>query len=305
MFDRLQRVHVSWELERPVSWPTIAGRLLEQEQVLCVVNLKRHAIELAELLGGTDGLFHLSTNMCPEHRKQVLEAVRVRLVSGKTCRLVSTQCVEAGVDVDFPTVFRALGPLDSVAQAAGRCNRAGRLASGSLVVFVPEDEQYPGGAYKRAASVTRMLVADGADLHDPATYRKYYRLYYEVTKVTEGRFGRARRLTDAIYREDYERCAKEYRIIATDSIRVLVGFDPARYRALAEEARGLPRPSRAWVLKAQLHAVNLYRSASWNNLEPVPASASPEQTDWFIHLAPDLYDAKLLGLREAKEAWIA
>ena len=305
MFDRLRRVDVSWELERPVSWNKLRKRLLALEQVLCVVNLKRHAIDLAELLRGTDGLFHLSTNMCPVHRQQVLAAVRVRLDSNRTCRLVSTQCVEAGVDVDFPTVFRALGPLDSIAQAAGRCNRAGKLPSGSLVVFVPEDEGYPGGAYTRATSVTRMLIADGADLHDPATYRKYYQLYYELTKVTDGESGRARRLTAAIRSEDYERCADEYRIIATDSIRVLVGFDPARYRALAEEARGLPRPSRDWVLKAQLHAVNLYRSASWNNLEPVPASASPEQTDWFIHLAPDLYDATLLGLREAEEAWIA
>ena len=108
---------------------------------------------------GTPGLAHLSTNLCPAHREQVLAAVRGRLDRGEPCTLVATQCVEAGVDIDFPLVYRALGPLESIAQAAGRCNRNGRLGHlGEVEVFRPEDDRYPPGGYTQAAHVTRALV---------------------------------------------------------------------------------------------------------------------------------------------------
>ncbi len=84
--------------------------------------------------------------MCPAHRRSVLDEVRERLDVGDPCLLVATQCVEAGVDLDFPVVYRALGPLDSIAQAAGRCNRNGHAKIGEVHVFRPEDDRrpYPG-----------------------------------------------------------------------------------------------------------------------------------------------------------------
>ena len=118
------------------------------------MNLKRHALRLLDELThlGTDALFHLSTNMCPAHRQAKLSEIRHRLDTGKPCRLVSTQCIEAGVDVDFPFVLRALAPLDAVAQAAGRCNRNGKTVTAVMQVFVPEDEDFPDAAYRRGCS---------------------------------------------------------------------------------------------------------------------------------------------------------
>ena len=139
-----------------MQWPEVAEEMASSEQSLCIVNLKRHALELfSELKELCDiNLFHLSTNMCPAHRKKVLDDVRKYLKDGAPCRLVATQCVEAGVDLDFPVVFRSWGPLDSLSQAAGRCNRNGTATTGDFSIFVPEDESYPDGAYRQAAGVT-------------------------------------------------------------------------------------------------------------------------------------------------------
>lgn len=166
LFARARRHRVMWpEADKSTSWLELAEKLAAHNQVLCVVNLKRHAKVLFDELkqSGAESVFHLSTNMCPAHRQAVLEKVRMLLSEGKACHLVSTQCVEAGVDIDFPVVYRALGPLDAIAQAAGRCNRNGHLPGGDVYVFRPEQEDkgrlYPDGAYEQAADVTRLLLA--------------------------------------------------------------------------------------------------------------------------------------------------
>ncbi|MFA4911815.1 MAG: CRISPR-associated helicase Cas3', partial [Desulfobacteria bacterium] len=147
LFERIRRTEVEWPLNpgSPLSWAELAHTTTSRDQVLCIVNLKRHAFCLLDELVnlGAEGMFHLSTNMCPAHRQAVLDEVRQRLDNKKPCRLVSTQCIEAGVDVDFPFVLRALAPLDAIAQAAGRCNRNGKESIGQVKVFVPEDEGYP------------------------------------------------------------------------------------------------------------------------------------------------------------------
>src|SRR5690606_20047417 len=135
---------------------------------LCIVNTKAAARSLflaaRQRLGADDALLHLSTSMCPEHRRRVLAACRARLATGRPCWLVSTQVVEAGVDLDFPLVLREVGPLDSIAQAAGRCNREGRLGreGGRVVVFRSEDGGMPPGHYSIAAATTEQwLRAEG------------------------------------------------------------------------------------------------------------------------------------------------
>ncbi len=137
LFRRLKRVEVVWPLrgDEPLTWAQVAERMTDGRAIgggraaLCVVNTRAAArnvfLELQQRVG--DAAFHLSTAMCPAHRLAVLDAVRERLRRGEPCHLASTQLIEAGVDVDFPLVMREIGPLESVIQAAGRCNREGLL----------------------------------------------------------------------------------------------------------------------------------------------------------------------------------
>lgn len=171
LFKRLRRVRYHLpQAEETHDWPALASELAAQRQVLCVVNLTAHARTLWEALQRCcpegERPIHLSSAMCPEHRLALIRLIRSRLRKGLPCRVISTQLVEAGVDVDFPVVWRALGPLDSIVQVAGRCNREGCLRDesgnpklGEVHVFRPADHRLPPGVYRVAADQTAVTLA--------------------------------------------------------------------------------------------------------------------------------------------------
>ena len=179
-FRALKRVNYEWRTDPALSWDEVADIMRESPQVLTVVNTKKDALALLETLGD-DGALHLSTLLCGRHRSRVIQEVRRRLERGEACRVVSTQVVEAGVDLDFPVVMRAVGPLDSIIQAAGRCNRAGRMDAGRVVVFQPKEGSAPPlGSYKLATDTTlRMLNAGPLDLDNPETVTEFFRGVYQ------------------------------------------------------------------------------------------------------------------------------
>ena len=144
LYARLKRVKVE-HLTGPVPDETIAARFTEQQQgqMLCIVNSRAHARALFEAIRELPGAAHLTTLMCPRHRRLELATLRERLKRKEPVRLVSTSLIEAGVDIDFPEVWRAAAGLDSIAQAAGRCNRESRLVLGRVVVFEPDEAQPP------------------------------------------------------------------------------------------------------------------------------------------------------------------
>ncbi len=297
MFQVLRRVELTWPAPAgQVTWDGLASELRAHEQALCVVNLKRHAQALSQALADEKGLFHLSTNLCTEHRREVLKAVRARLAAqpGERCLLISTQCVEAGVDVDFPVVMRAMAPLDAIAQAAGRCNREGRQGKlGQVTVFQPAHEGdlrrlYPTHAYFQAAMVTQaMLKQRGAiDIHDPAVFRDYYRQLFDLAKPE----AQNPALLNAIKDHDFPEVARRYRLIDGDAIQVLVPWAPMieAFNALRDQSqRGIDR---RWMKRAQALAVSVYRPPSdhpaWGYLLPakfVPrAGRSGESTEWYV-----------------------
>ena len=140
LFSELRRTMI--EPVRRIDDASLTGELASEEHVLCIVHRKRQARDLfANLIDRVDeadeGCFHLTTFMCAEHRTQVIHRIRKRLEDELPCRVISTSLIEAGVDVDFPVVYRALAGLDSIAQAAGRCNREGRRMIGRVVLFEP------------------------------------------------------------------------------------------------------------------------------------------------------------------------
>lgn len=174
-FGSLNRVKVEvFEKLAPVDYEVIAESIFaENQSVLCIVNRKKDARVLARLLPEKQTI-HLSTNMCAEHRFQTLENIRHRLAEDSApLFVISTSLVEAGVDLDFPIVYRALAGLDSVAQAAGRCNREGRRSLGRTVVFVPETQPV---YVKSPASLASGYLKEEklADVFLPETFRAYF-----------------------------------------------------------------------------------------------------------------------------------
>lgn len=156
-FKRVQ-VKVHGANDEVVSDDTVLEWIAESEQVLCIVNTRKHARTLYDRLYGMEGIYHLSGRMCAAHRMAVLNEIRDRLHDGLPCRVISTQLIEAGVDVDFPKVFRAMAGLDSIAQAAGRCNREGKLKFGEVRVFYPERHGMPSKGWMKETAIEAQHV---------------------------------------------------------------------------------------------------------------------------------------------------
>jgi len=188
-FERLRRVQVYWpETLEPTTWPVLAERLCADSDVLAIVHRRHDARELCRMIDEQTqdrSTLHLSALMCAEHRSHVLQDIKQRKKAGQPVRLVATQLVEAGVDLDFAVVYRALGGLDSLAQAAGRCNREGRLPGlGKLRVFVAPTSP-PKGVLVTSLSITQgMLQAGPVDLDARPTFRTFFqRLYGTISSL--------------------------------------------------------------------------------------------------------------------------
>lgn len=307
LFEPMQRVKVQWPNPgETLAWPELAGRLKEKSQTLCIVNLKKHAQALWEAMDDDD-VFHLSTNLCAAHRQDVLDSVRNRLKNKQPVHLVATQCVEAGVDVDFPVVWRALGPLDAIIQAAGRCNREGRLATGQVSVFIPEDEAYPPGVYQQAAVVTRnwlsWLRKHGSEemkLDVPEFITAYYRDFYAINRpeISES----TRQIEKYIQDGAFPKIACEYRLIDQDTINVVVPYAPCLelFQQLQDtaEVEGL---TPKWIKQARPLAVSVYRPKKtddpiWDSLIPVQSKrqrGKKSLDDWFMAAGPKHYHPAL------------
>jgi CRISPR-associated endonuclease/helicase Cas3 len=167
--------------------------------------------------------------------------------------------------------------LDSIAQAAGRCNRSGKLEAGFLRVFVPEDAAYPRGVYEQAAGLTAALLngAGGLSIDDPTGFDRYFRDLYSITSLEN------RDLNEALRTRHFPNVRKHYRIIEQDSVNALVAYDRERYEKLAAEVRadGL---SRDWVRRARPYAVSCYRDEA-KVMEPVPLKDRTLSGDWFLY----------------------
>jgi CRISPR-associated endonuclease/helicase Cas3 len=315
MFQRLKRVKATWpKSDESLSWDELAGQLSDESssQVLCVLNLKRHAHALLHTMKDADGLFHLSTNLCIAHRRAVLEEVRRRLnpANPLPCRLISTQCIEAGVDLDFPLVYRAMAPLDAIAQAAGRCNREGLLNQqnqlGQIRVFEPERDvgerkcMFPTPAYFQATEVTISLLRQyggDLDINDPDIFRRYYRELYDVSRPVD----QNQDLTAAITSLDFPEIAHRYKLIDKDAIQILVPWQPCieQYKHLRNQA--MSGIDGNWIREAQALSVSVYRPkmdhSSWGSLVAARFRRGGESDEWFVLEDPDsIYYDKIIGL---------
>jgi len=178
---KLERVKVvlpeDWNT--PGDWDEIATRVVLHPSVLAIVNTRADCRELHRRMPA--GTVHLSALMCGEHRSFVIKQIKQRLANQESVQVVSTQLIEAGVDVDFPVVYRALAGLDSIAQAAGRCNREGRQADlGNVIVFVPP-KQAPLGLLRFGEDACkRLLTGRPENPLTPEWFKRYFKHYYSA-----------------------------------------------------------------------------------------------------------------------------
>jgi CRISPR-associated endonuclease/helicase Cas3 len=258
LFDQLKR----FDLHLPSDWTTptpleeLGDAINAERQALAIVNRKADARELFEHIIGTK--VHLSTFMCPAHRKLKLAKVRSLLNNDQPIRVVSTQLIEAGVDIDFPVVYRALSGLDSIMQAGGRCNREGLMTEpGRVNVFVPPKPSPPG--YLRVTEeIGRIVLQESGGEIGPQQIENYFeRLFWRRGGHDGGLLDKhqIQRKSDALLFED----VGKMRIIDEDTVPVLMPF--GRGKELRSELKRLrtDQLERGFVRQLQLYSVSLNR----------------------------------------------
>ena len=249
LFDFFRRVSFQQEGERTNE--ELAARLTETEQALCIVNTRKRAREVFRLLP-EEGRFHLSTLMTPQDRKRVLDAVRERLKERKPCRVVSTSLVEAGVDVDFPAVWREVAGLDSILQAAGRCNREGkRPAAESIVHIFHADGRIPR-MLKLNVAAAESVLADYEDVNTrPAIHAYFQTLLWAKGDAALDEKNILQSESSFTFRETAER----FHLIDANTVTIYI---PAKADAADIQALRDGQFSKALLRRLSKGAVNLY-----------------------------------------------
>lgn len=271
LHERLKRVSVE-KIKGPIENETLAQKLSQEKQVLAIVNTRNDARELFENLCALvpaeeqGGIFHLSAAMCPEHRKSILDAIRKKLARNETCRVVSTQLIEAGVDVDFPCVYRAQSGIDSIAQAAGRCNREGKISNGGRVYIFDTQKLPPAGFLRTAAGCGKQILALDEYGNDPLSEKsveKYFELMYWLRGNELDKHDILRKLKtngsmlDLCFRE----AGKLFKLIADETETVLVPLGETG-QELCDQLRETfnPAEQRKLARKLQRYAVSIYKN---------------------------------------------
>lgn len=177
LYESFKRVRVT-DLG-PLNDIELTERLKDHRQMLCIVNTRNHAKNLYDALEKSGNWYHLSARMCPVHRRKKIAEIKDRLKAGKDCRVISTQLIEAGVDIDFPVVYRTMTGIDSIAQAAGRCNREGRLPVGEVFIFKSTESYGKATSWQNlVAAVGEMALAESNDPLSLPTVADYFRRLY-------------------------------------------------------------------------------------------------------------------------------
>lgn len=295
IYEKTRRVSVQWKIDAKLPLAQVAAEMSELNSVCCVLNRKDHTRELYALLTAgcePDECFHISTDMCKAHRDAVIQDISDRLEKQLPCRLVSTSCIEAGVDLDFAYMYRALAPLDSIIQCAGRCNRNGRSA-GEMTVFIPDEEKlYPAVFFENAANKVKLLRSrHEIDICSPSHIREYYTMLF-----TDGNYDHDKeRLVKAIESHDFTETERQYRFIPQTGVNVLVPYQAEieLFEELAAEARA-KGISKDWMRRAAPITVTSYREDKLKELaEPcciMRKGKFERVSGWYILLSGKFYD---------------
>lgn len=298
LFDALKRVKVElppdWTVSTP--WADMAKKIAAEDCVLAIVSTRKTARELQRLLPA--GTLHLSALMCGAHRKTVIDHIKSRLQAKRDghdlqpLRVVSTQLVEAGVDIDFPVVYRALAGLDSIAQAAGRCNREGRLeAQGRVVVFVPPEPPPMGHLRKAAQACISTLLGQHADPLARALFATYFQQFYSTVDLDSKKIVPMLKVESKTLSVQFRSAADAFRLIDDqDSASVIVRY--AEHRDEIEKLLGMlaaEGPARWLMRKLQRYTVSIHKRVADKMLMqgsltlPMPGLYVQQDVDGLYH----------------------
>ncbi len=253
----LKRINVKVldNLKKTESWEDIAARLKRHESVLCIVNRRGDARTLWELM--PKGTYHLSALMCGAHRSAQIAEIKEDIKNGKPTKVISTQLIEAGVDLDFPAVYRAIAGLDSIAQAGGRCNREGLHQTGDIFIFMPPSRIPPG--YLRQASEigSRLLKENIEDPLAPKCFEDFFREFYWIRADRLDSMGIIDCLKNDIQlRVSFREAAKKFKIIDENLYApVIVRYRNSEVLDLLEHKH----PERWLLRRLQRYTVNIPR----------------------------------------------
>ena len=256
LFNALKRVSVSYI--GTLGHEALADRISSHKQTLCIVNTRGAARNIFTILPEGEGNFHLSTLMCAQHRTEILDAIRVRLRDGACCRVVSTQLVEAGVDIDFPVVYRAAAGIDSIAQAAGRCNREGKQTQGFVYVFNPE-EGIPKGWLGHTAALGLSLFDEVDDVLSQEAVRRYF-----TQRYNDGGIGALDR-KDILAQLDagsngnipFAEVSSKFRFIESQTEQIIIPYDDL-CQAILAEAETSKYPAK-YMRRLQRYMLGVYK----------------------------------------------
>ena len=294
MFERFKRVHVTHRgLLRDDQ---LIQEIVSREQVLCIVNNRRHARSLFNSIKEQSSAYHLTTSMCAKHRIDVLEKIREDLKNGRPCRLIATSLIEAGVDVDFATVLRAEAGLDSIAQAAGRCNREGRrsVSDSEVLVFVSDDQWPPPPELTQLAQVSREVFRqfprDPMSLEAIESY--FNHLYWQKgSRELDAKALMTLMRESCIDSFPFEELAAKFRMIENAQCPIIINYREEASETLerlkyAEGCVGLARLLQPYTVQVPQRAHDaLYRSGA---IQPVAPEKFGEQFVTLINR--DLYN---------------
>ena len=294
LFDKLRRTtvqHIGTQTDAD-----LLAKLGEHPQMLVIVNNRRHARSLYDQAKHLDGTFHLTTLMCAKHRSQKLDEIRGRLKNGEPCRVIATSLIEAGVDVDFPLVMRAEAGLDSVAQAAGRCNREGKRPSENSFVwiFAPEEQWKAPPELAVQAAVMR-LTADSFsdDLLSTQAVAAYFAELYQLkgSELDNKKILKMHNDTGQSLDFPFQTIADKFRMIESHMQPLIIPFDVEAENLIsslhhADHIGGLLRKLQPYTVQIPEKALAaLYKAG---RIEPINEKNFGKQFYTLIGL--DLYD---------------
>lgn len=255
LHKKFQRVELKF-LKDALTIESIASRIADAKKMLCIVNTRKLAYELYETIeGSTDNCFHLSRNMCPAHIIDTLDRIKVLLEDPEQeVRLISTQLVEAGVDLDFPAVMRQMAGLDSILQAAGRCNRNGMLDEKGTVEVFNIERHVDKGSIGEGANLMKEMhgLYPSRDWFDPESIRLYYERMY-CRMETFDKYG-MKQLLDNPMHCCFEEASNSFKMIDNPGITVIVNYGDSETLVSELRQRG---PSRRLSRELGKYSVSL------------------------------------------------